>query len=150
MVPCSARLQRTSVTEPAWLKPWDVYRSVASTRDVVSAGWPSLSFAAWAVGNTGCYPIWRGCTAAPGRVIGMNAWWYSCFRPGMAGVSQGISFSLQDGEHHRCKTCESYMNGIEKVLKSGHKRLSSTPACEVCSWCRSCLPPAIPWTLAVP
>ena len=34
--------------------------SLASTRDVMSAGWPSLSFAAWDVGNTACSRVWRG------------------------------------------------------------------------------------------
>lgn len=33
--------------------------SLASIRDVMSAGWPSLSFAAWAVGNTACSLVWR-------------------------------------------------------------------------------------------
>lgn len=79
--------------------------SLASTRDVMSASWPSLSFAAWAVGNTACSLVWRGSGLHSSTKHGYRD---KCLKavvpllqPDTAGVSQGISFSLKNGEHHR-------------------------------------------------
>lgn len=96
--------------------------SPAGSRDVMSAGWPPLSFVAWAVGNTTCSLVRNGsglqCSTRQGYrdkrlktvVLLLQA------RHGSSVSRQQLLSKKMKNSTDDCKTDERYLNGMVKVL----------------------------------